>query len=93
MVEEGYVVLSIERGSNVRPMSADFALKDGDVATIAVHDVDADEARARLEAIGWMPLREGEEVEAEGAEKDEASGKQDPQPSGDGDPDAQASAT
>jgi hypothetical protein len=87
MVEEGYVVLSVERGSNVRPMSADFALKDGDVATIAVHDVDADEARARLEAIGWMPLRE--EVE----EKDEASGKQDPQPSGDGDPDAQASAT
>jgi NhaP-type Na+/H+ or K+/H+ antiporter len=93
MVEEGYVVLSVERGSNVRPMSADFALKDGDVATIAVHDVDEDEARARLEAIGWMPLREGEEVDAEGEEKDEASGKQDPQPSGDGDPDAQASAT
>ena len=63
LMEEGYAILAIRRGARAQPMSATFALKAGDVATIAVHEVDGEEARARLVAKGWLPLEEEGEGE------------------------------
>ncbi len=54
-VEEGYVVLAVRRGGRVSPMSSAFTPKEGDVATVAVHEVEGEDARRRLEAAGWQP--------------------------------------
>jgi NhaP-type Na+/H+ or K+/H+ antiporter len=50
-----YLILAVERGGKVEPMRQDFVPKPGDGATIAVLEERADEARAALAAIGWMP--------------------------------------
>lgn len=60
-VEESFVVLAIQRGSRLFPMWASFAPRDGDVATVAIHDVEAKDASSRLRAIGWLPLEEEDE--------------------------------
>ncbi len=55
MAEESYVILAIQRGTRVFPMWASFVPKDDDVATVAVHEVEAEDANTRLVASGWMP--------------------------------------
>lgn len=62
--DESYVIVAVRRGSRVFPMSVGFALKDGDLATVAVHSVDADEAHEHLAELGWLPADE-ELVESE----------------------------
>ncbi|MEE2672850.1 MAG: cation:proton antiporter [Myxococcota bacterium] len=59
-LEERYAIVAIKRGSRVEPMSAAFTPKEGDVATVAVHDGEGDAARARLAALGWLPVEEEE---------------------------------
>ena len=62
--DESYVIVAVRRGSRVFPMSVGFALKDGDLATVAVHSVDVDEAHEHLAGLGWLPADE-EPVESE----------------------------
>ncbi len=63
-VEERFAVLAIQRGSRVVPMSMRFTPKPGDVAVVAVHEVEGEEARRRLDEIGWLPIEESD-VDAE----------------------------
>ncbi len=58
--DERFALLAIRRGDRAFPMSMGFVSKDGDVATIAIHKVDADDARERLAQLGWLPLPEEE---------------------------------
>ena len=58
--EEGYVVIAVRRGARVFPMSSAVTPKEGDVATVAVHEVEGEDARRRLEALGWQPAAETE---------------------------------
>ncbi len=67
-MEEGYAVVAIKRGSRVQPMSVALTPKDGDIATVAIHEVDGDEARDRLAALGWLLVEEegtGDKAEAQ----------------------------
>jgi hypothetical protein len=59
-VEERFAVLAIQRGSRVVPMSMRFTPKPGDVAVVAVHEVEGEEARRRLDEIGWLPIEESD---------------------------------
>jgi len=54
-VEERFVVLSVGRGGKVQPMYAELKLLQGDVAAVAVHSVERDEAHETLRAMGWKP--------------------------------------
>ena len=54
-VEERFVILSVGRGGKVQPMYAELKLLQGDVAAVAVHSVERDEAHETLRAIGWEP--------------------------------------
>ncbi len=72
MMEESFVVLAIQRGTRIFPMSGSVTPRDGDVATVAIHTVDEDDARERLAAVGWLPVQEGDE-KSESDEKDEGS--------------------
>jgi NhaP-type Na+/H+ or K+/H+ antiporter len=58
-VEERYLILAVRRGDRVVPMSTRFTPRQGDVATVAVHTVDAEEARRRLDELGWQLVEEG----------------------------------
>jgi NhaP-type Na+/H+ or K+/H+ antiporter len=50
-----FVLLAIRRGARTSPMHSDFELKAGDVASVALHVPDIDEARAALLARGFEP--------------------------------------
>ncbi|MDH3213013.1 MAG: cation:proton antiporter [Myxococcales bacterium] len=50
-----FVILSVRRGGKVQPMHEKLKLVKGDVAAIAVHSVERDEAHASLRAMGWEP--------------------------------------
>ena len=54
-VEERFVILSVGRGGKVQPMYAELKLLQGDVAAVAVHSVERDEAHETLRAMGWEP--------------------------------------
>jgi NhaP-type Na+/H+ or K+/H+ antiporter len=54
--EQGYALVALKRGSRVQPMTADLTPKIGDIATVAIHEPEGDEARGRLVALGWLPL-------------------------------------
>lgn len=71
LVEESFAVLAIERGGRVFAMWSSCPLRDGDIATIAVHDVESDEAYARMEAAGWLPVDASTSGD-EGDEEEEA---------------------
>jgi len=57
-IEERYLILAVRRGDRVVPMSTRFAPRKGDVATVAVHEVEGEEARRRLDDLGWLPVAE-----------------------------------
>jgi hypothetical protein len=52
-VGERFVILTVGRGGKVQPMHAKLKLQKGDVAAIAVHSVERDEAHETLRAMGW----------------------------------------
>jgi hypothetical protein len=54
-VGERFVILSVSRGGKVQPMYAELKLLKGDVAAVAVHSVERDEAHETLRAMGWEP--------------------------------------
>ncbi len=51
--QELYVILAIRRGERAFPMSRGFQPRNGDIAAVAVHDPDRDEALRRLGEMGW----------------------------------------
>jgi NhaP-type Na+/H+ or K+/H+ antiporter len=57
-VVEYYVILTVSRGSATKVMSATFELRPGDIAAIAIHQPDRDEADRLLVHSGW-----GESIE------------------------------
>jgi len=66
---ERYVILAIERGGSVMPMSMAVAPRRGDEATVAVHVPERDEALRLLEAAGWWALPEMvDDEQGDGAE-------------------------
>ncbi|HIF22246.1 MAG TPA: hypothetical protein EYQ27_10150 [Gemmatimonadetes bacterium] len=54
---ERYVILALERGGQIRPMSMHLSLREGDVAQVAIHLPEAREAVAALESLGWSAAR------------------------------------
>jgi NhaP-type Na+/H+ or K+/H+ antiporter len=59
-----YLILTIERDERIEPMRQDFEPKEGDFATIAVHEEHEAEALSALASIGWTP-HETDEAEAD----------------------------
>jgi len=57
-VGERFVILAIERGDDVFPMSMSFEARKGDVATIALHAPERDDAIGVLESLGWWEIPE-----------------------------------
>lgn len=53
---ERYVILALARGGQVRPMAMDLVPRKGDVATIAIHQPDREQADRALEAAGWHAI-------------------------------------
>jgi len=58
VVGERFVILAVEREDEVFPMSMSFEARKGDVATIAVHTPERDDAISVLENLGWWELPE-----------------------------------
>jgi NhaP-type Na+/H+ or K+/H+ antiporter len=52
---ERFVILAIRRGRSTRPMSVDFKIREGDVASVAVHAPEREEAHRILQQLGWEP--------------------------------------
>ena len=50
---ERYVILTVERGGKTRPMSMNFRPEEGDIATVAIHAPEIDEALRILGTQGW----------------------------------------
>jgi hypothetical protein len=51
--QELYVILAIRRGERAFPMSRDFQPRNGDIAAVALHEPDRDEALRLLGEMGW----------------------------------------
>ena len=62
------VLLAVQRGSRTTPMHGEFELKPGDVASVALHVPDLEEARAALRARGFEP-EPAEQPEPEAGEE------------------------
>ena len=58
---DAFVVMTVRRGERVLLMHADLALQQGDIAMVAVHAPEADQAAAALLARGFVPAKLGEE--------------------------------
>jgi Trk K+ transport system NAD-binding subunit len=54
-IRERLVILAIRRGESATPMHDRFTLKAEDVASVAIHLPDREEAHAILEQRGWRP--------------------------------------
>jgi Trk K+ transport system NAD-binding subunit len=54
-IGERLVILAIRRGDSATPMHERFTLKEEDVASVAIHVPDRDEAHALLAQRGWRP--------------------------------------
>ena len=52
--KELFAIVSVSRGREVTPMYAAYQFRKGDVAAIAIHTPDRDEAMAVLERLGWQ---------------------------------------
>ena len=50
---ERFLILAVRRGERVAPMSAGFKFREGDVAAIAVHVPEREEALRLLAEMGW----------------------------------------
>jgi NhaP-type Na+/H+ or K+/H+ antiporter len=59
------VILALRRGGKTTPMHAGLDFKEGDIAWVAVHTIEREEAHAALRAEGWEPHREEEAGEKE----------------------------
>ena len=62
-MSERFVILALRSGGRTLPMHAARKLQEGDVAVIAIHRPESDEAHAALEALGWEPVPESEDDE------------------------------
>ena len=51
--KELFAIISVTRGRQVTPMYVAYQFRKGDVAAIAIHTPDRDEALAALERLGW----------------------------------------
>ena len=51
--KELFAIVSVTRGRLVSPMHAAYRFRKGDVAAIAIHAPDRDEALAELQRLGW----------------------------------------
>ena len=58
---ERYVILAVERDGLARPMSMNLVLREGDVASVAIHLPEKAEALEALGPLGWRPS-EGPEI-------------------------------
>ena len=61
---ERFIVLIVERGRDTLIASHNYTPKSGDVAVIAVHDRERDEAEEVLRKLGWEALEEPDSPEA-----------------------------
>ncbi len=59
------VILALRRGGKTTPMHEGLGYKVGDIASVAVHTIEREEAYAALRAQGWEPYREEETGEKE----------------------------
>ena len=59
------VMLTLRSGGKTTPMHEGLGYKEGDVASVAVHSIEREEAYAALRAQGWQPYREEEAGEKE----------------------------
>ncbi len=62
IVGERIVILAVRRGKRIVPMSSDYEPKPGDVASIAVHVPDREEAGVLMQKLGWVPAVEEPEA-------------------------------
>jgi hypothetical protein len=54
-IGERLVMLAVRRGDNVaQPMHGDYSHKSGDILSVAIHDLDTEEAHAILIERGWQ---------------------------------------
>ena len=53
---ERFVVLAVRSGKRCFPMSMEYQPQEGDVASVAIHSPDLDEARRVLGEMGWCTL-------------------------------------
>ncbi len=60
--KESFLILAIRRGEHTFPMSTTFKLKEGDVAAVAMHVQEREEALRALARRGWdeLPASKGE---------------------------------
>jgi hypothetical protein len=63
-IGERFVILAVRRGERTSPMHDAFEPREGDVAAIAVHSAERDEAHALLDALGWRDLEAAREAAA-----------------------------
>jgi hypothetical protein len=54
------VILAVRRGGKTTPMHEGLGYKQGDVASVAIHTIEREDAYAALRAQGWKPHREEE---------------------------------
>lgn len=54
-IGERLLMLTVRRGGTAQPMRADWKPEPGDVAAVAIHTEDRENARAALRARGWAP--------------------------------------
>ncbi len=53
MNQDSYVTLTVRRGDIVQPMFMRFEPRKGDIATVAIHSLEREDALARLAPLGW----------------------------------------
>ena len=63
-VGELFAILAVRRARETFPMHAGFALREGDVVSVAVHLPERDKAHGALRAHGFAPADEAPEQEA-----------------------------
>jgi hypothetical protein len=73
---ERFVMLATRRGQNTQPMSTRHTPKAGDVATVAIHVDDREEALAELAEMGWSLVVLEEPDEKEGGDAEPGTGPQ-----------------
>ena len=71
---ERFVMLATRRGQNTQPMSTRHTPKAGDVATVAIHVDDREEALAELAEMGWSLVARDGSGEKESGDAEPGSG-------------------
>ena len=60
-VGDRFLILTVRRGKRVVPMSLSFKPQEGDLALVAIHVPDREEAHRLLTEMGWEEPKEAEE--------------------------------